>query len=446
MEKPNLYSSFVQDRPTALSGLDDNARTLASPMRGMAMHAAEVAAAPHEPTQVSTADQMKALTATQQGRRATVLPRVTAKNKAVALTPSNEDRYQLMRTLGAGAMGEVSLEKDNDIGRTVAVKRLTGDANNPDGLVRFISEVRTIGQLEHPNIIPIHDVGLDENGRYYFVMKYVDGETLEAIINKLAAGDPDYHARYPVEVRLEIFLGLLHALQYAHDQGVLHRDIKPANVMVGRYGEVILMDWGIAKQIRREPLFPEAPKTPSASSAGATEPLFTTRNDQFIGTPAYMAPEQAKGMNDKIDERTDLYSATVLLHELLALRHYLAEYKTLNGLLVAIISMPITYSKLLFMRHPNLPVPRAELLHYVVRGLAKDPDQRFGSAMEMIGELQRVIDGRCRLSCPATTAKRLLGETGRFVDRHPLASPFIFYAAMLWIICSFCFTAYAFIR
>ena len=125
-------------------------------------------------------------------------------------------------------MGEVSLEHDNDIGRTVAVKRLAADLDHPDSLVRFIAEVQTIGQLEHPNIIPIHDVGLDQDGRYYFVMKYVDGETLESIITKLAAGDPDYHARYPFEVRVEMFLGLLHALQYAHDQGVVHRDIKPA--------------------------------------------------------------------------------------------------------------------------------------------------------------------------------------------------------------------------
>ena len=146
------------------------------------------------------------------------------------LTGKQLGSYRVLAPLGKGGMGEVSLVRDNDIGRIVALKRLYAPpSGDQSGLVRFISEVRTVGQLEHPNIVPIHDVGLDENGNYYFVMKYVDGETLEHIIKKLADGDPYYHQRYPVDVRLEIFMGLLRALQYAHDQGIVHRDIKPWN-------------------------------------------------------------------------------------------------------------------------------------------------------------------------------------------------------------------------
>jgi serine/threonine-protein kinase len=155
-----------------------------------------------------------------------------------------------------------------------------------------------------------------------------------------------------------------------------------------------------------------------------------------------MSPEQAMGKTDQIDERSDIYSATVLLHELIALRHYLAEHQTLAGLLVAIPTVPMQYTRLLFNRHPKYPAPRAELLHYMARGLAKDPAQRFQSVFEMVNELQRIIDGRCRMSCPATTAKRMLREAGRFVDRFPLASPFVFYAVALWLIFSVCFTVY----
>ena len=372
-------------------------------------------------------------------REITVLPLVEIRGEQVELVRRSNARYEKIKDLGKGGMGEVSLVRDNDIGRVVALKRLyrppTADQSS---LLRFISEVRTVGQLEHPNIVPIHDVGLDENGNYYFVMKYVDGETLENIINKLAEGDPYYHQRYPVDVRLEIFMGLLRALQYAHDQGIVHRDIKPANVMVGRYGEVVLMDFGVAKQVRGNEKLPEQPSQPVKPDAQSR--LFQTRNDQLIGTPAYMSPEQAMGKNDQIDERSDIYSAAVLLHELLALRHYLSEVTSLQGLIMAIGCEPFTYWQLIFLRHPKHPVPRSELLHFVARGLHKDPSQRFQSVIEMIGELQRLIDGRCAVRCPATLAKRMTREVTGFIERFPKLSPFLFYPMLLFLIYSVGFT------
>jgi serine/threonine protein kinase len=372
-------------------------------------------------------------------REITVLPLVEIRGEQVELVRRSNARYEKIKDLGKGGMGEVSLVRDNDIGRVVALKRLyrppTADQSS---LLRFISEVRTVGQLEHPNIVPIHDVGLDENGNYYFVMKYVDGETLENIINKLAEGDPYYHQRYPVDVRLEIFMGLLRALQYAHDQGIVHRDIKPANVMVGRYGEVVLMDFGVAKQVRGNEKLPEQPSQPVKPDAQSR--LFQTRNDQLIGTPAYMSPEQAMGKNDQIDERSDIYSASVLLHELLALRHYLSEVTSLQGLIMAIGCEPFTYWQLIFLRHPKHPVPRSELLHFVARGLHKDPSQRFPSVIEMIGELQRLIDGRCAVRCPATLAKRMTREVTGFIERFPKLSPFLFYPMLLFLIYSVGFT------
>ena len=111
---------------------------------------------------------------------------------------------------------------------------------SPEALARFVEEIRTTGGLEHPNIVPIHDVGLDEKGRYYFIMKYVDGETLESILARLRAGDRETHARYGFERRVEIFKGVLEAIAYAHARGYIHRDIKPANIMVGAFGEVLV--------------------------------------------------------------------------------------------------------------------------------------------------------------------------------------------------------------
>lgn len=156
-------------------------------------------------------------------RNTTVLPKIEHSGGAIRIQPRSEARYQRIRRLGAGAMGEVTLVKDNDIGRTVAVKQLLAPTENPDGIARFIEEIRTVGQLEHPNIVPIHDVGVDDKGQVFFVMKHIDGETLESIIQKLSAGDPAYLSRYTIDYRIEIFLGLLHALQYAHEKGIVHR-------------------------------------------------------------------------------------------------------------------------------------------------------------------------------------------------------------------------------
>jgi len=156
-------------------------------------------------------------------RNVTVLPKVDGHGEAVELTPRAETRYERVRHLGKGGMGEVTLVKDNDIGRTVAMKQLLTPSQNPACVARFVDEIRTIGQLEHPNIVPIHDVGVDENGQLFFVMKHIDGETLEVVLQKLAAGDPEYVARYTIDARIEIFLGLLRALQCAHQRGVIHR-------------------------------------------------------------------------------------------------------------------------------------------------------------------------------------------------------------------------------
>src|SRR5262249_43325876 len=129
-------------------------------------------------------------------RNVTVLPQIEISGEAVRIKPRTEARYQRIQHLGRGGMGEGTLMQDNDIGRPVAVKQLLKQAQHPADLARFIAEIRTIGRLEHPNIVPIHDVGVDTQGQLFFVMKHIDGETLEAVIDKLKSGDPEYLMRY----------------------------------------------------------------------------------------------------------------------------------------------------------------------------------------------------------------------------------------------------------
>ena len=363
--------------------------------------------------------------------RSTVLPRFEMVGAESRVVLGGQRRYETVRRLGEGGFGEVLGARDNDIGRQVAVKRLHPGMRTPAVLARFAEEVRTIGSLEHPNIVPIHDVGIEENGDYYFVMKYVAGETLESIIDKLAAGDRDVHARFGVERRVQIFLALLEAVGFAHSKGILHRDIKPANVMLGAYGEVVLMDWGIAKRLRDAgpaPIEPLPERTPAAgvadegTSRGA---LFQTRVGELIGTPAYMSPEQSRG--EPIDERSDVYSLSVLFYELLTLRHPLAEKTSLAEMLHAITHEPMRMAGA--VSHPHQPSVSMDLSWFLRKGLAKEPAERYASVAEMIARLERRAEGIIPVQCHITFMKRMANGLGRFIDRHAILATLIMLAS-----------------
>ena len=350
-----------------------------------------------------------------------VLPRIEPAGDVVRLVPQDGPRYKQLKKLGAGGMGEVALVEDRDIGRAVAVKRLFEDAMGPASVARFVDEVRTVGNLEHPNIVPIHDVGVDEQGRYFFVMKYVDGETLESIIERLRAGDARAILTYGIQRRIEIFIGLLRALQYAHARGIVHRDVKPANIMIGRYGEIVLMDWGVARPMGKRTI--SVAEVGPAEMQAAPSRASETHDGALIGTPLYMAPEQAAGRNDELDPRCDLYAACVVFHELLGLRHLRADKTSLAELLASIQLDAAPSATRMFASHPGNPagVP-AELAHFVHRGLEPQPVHRWQSAEEMILELDAILEGRCRVQCPVTLTKRSARELGRFVDRRPFSA------------------------
>ncbi|HTJ83935.1 MAG TPA: serine/threonine-protein kinase, partial [Polyangiaceae bacterium] len=329
------------------------------------------------------------LAPTATSPRTTVLPRVEMVGAEARVVSAARLRYVEQAKLGEGGLGEVTGAVDQDIGRRVAVKRLRQEVKSDATLIRFAEEIRTIGKLEHPNIVPVHDVGVDERGDHFFVMKYVDGETLEAIIEKLAAGDPRYLERYTIERRVEIFMAVLEAVAFAHSRGIVHRDIKPANIMVGAYGEVVLMDWGIAKEKKAAeaqplPLEGAATTMPSASaSSPGRSAALETQVGQLVGTPFYMSPEQAKGQ--PVDERSDLYSLTMVFREMLALDHPLSHKRSITEVIDAVIHEPVPH--IFFCLNPDGAGIPAELGHFVHRGLEKDPDERFQSAEEMLQRL-----------------------------------------------------------
>lgn len=371
----------------------------------------------------------------------TILPRIEGEPPAVKFVVDAQRRFEPQKKLGEGGAGEVELVLDKDIYRLVAVKRLKQNLQNTMMLMRFVDEIRTVGHLEHPNIVPIHDVGLDENGQYYFVMKYVSGETLHSVIEKLKQGDPDYHKKYTFQYRVGIFSEILKAVEFAHHNRVIHRDIKPANIMVGPHGEVTVMDWGIAKRLKgytaKEPdnklldQF-EAQLRETGEKLSEDQRRILTMNNTTIGTPAYMAPEQVAGKSEAHDVRTDIYSLCALFYEFLTLRSYLTPKKTLDELLKAVLHEKPKLAML--VRNKFQPAVPADLTHFLTKGLQKDPAQRFQSIKEMQELLQRINEGYAPIQCPFTLTKRSVNMVVHLVNDHPMIGLFFFMFLFLMVL------------
>jgi serine/threonine-protein kinase len=362
--------------------------------------------------------------------KTTIFPRVAVNDGRIELQQWSLDRFETVRALGEGALGEVQLVRDRDVHRLVAVKTLRAEKHDSATVARFVEEARTVGQLEHPNIGALHDVGVDEEGRYYLIMKYVEGETLESIIAKLAAGDRAYHERFTFEYRALVFRDVLRAIDYAHSRGIIHRDLKPANIVVGPNGEATVMDWGLAKKIRETSAPGAAPSEllkhdldtvelkSAETRAGAFDSsarMFTTDHGSILGTPAYMSPEQAVGRSDELDERSDIYSLAAIFYRLLALRHYIPLKQTTAEMLRAVVyEEPLEAGALTFGGLQQM-VPR-ELSELVKTGLSKDPRRRHQSVQHMLDELQGCLEGRHCVVCPPTLVKHVWSIVRRGID------------------------------
>jgi serine/threonine protein kinase len=233
-----------------------------------------------------------------------------------ALAGTRSSRYELLAEIGRGGMGVVWSARDTDLKREVAFKVLQGKHQGSGPMLRrFVNEARITGRLQHPGILPVYDVGLFADGRPYLVLKLVRGRTLAALL----AERPSSSAN--LSHFLSIFEEVCQAVAYAHSKGVFHRDLKPANVMVGDFGEVQVMDWGLAKGVERPAPGPErvdqvVPASPSTHLPTPVTP-HETGAGSVLGTPAYMAPEQARGEIDMLDERSDVFSLGAVLCEIL---------------------------------------------------------------------------------------------------------------------------------
>jgi serine/threonine protein kinase/formylglycine-generating enzyme required for sulfatase activity len=346
---------------------------------------------------------------------------------------SASTRYRIKGEVAHGGMGAVLRVWDEDLRRHLAMKVMLGKGvaaekgdipqADPKMLARFLEEAQVTGQLDHPGIVPVHELGLNAEGRVYFTMKLVKGKTLKDVFDELSRGEGGWS-----QIRV---LGLIQkvceAMSYAHAKGVIHRDLKPANVMVGKFGEVFVMDWGLAKilgredekdiRIRQEPDLTSEVQSErrDRASQAADSPLYTMDGD-VVGTPAYMSPEQARGDLAAMGPPSDVYAVGAMLYYLLAghlpyvppgarVNNYAVWHRVQEG-----PPTPI---------HVLAPDQPAELVAICERAMAREVARRYSEMSALSEDLSAFVEGRV-VHAYETGA---WAETRKWVQRNkPLAA------------------------
>ncbi|WP_437735007.1 bifunctional serine/threonine-protein kinase/formylglycine-generating enzyme family protein [Sorangium sp. So ce1335] len=297
---------------------------------------------------------------------------------------SAEERYEDLGCIGRGGMGEVRRVRDRIMGRVLAMKVQSTETRDatPDR-ARFLAEARLTAALQHPGIVPVHDCGALADGRLWFTMKEVRGRTLGDVVAEMYAAGGGSLSPVALRRAVDTFLRVCEAVAYAHSRGVIHRDLKPANIMIGEFGEVLVMDWGLGR--------PAAPpgEPAVAEGADAIEAAPLTQPGEVLGTLLYMAPEQARGEGDRLGAATDVYALGVVLYEILAGRH------PYDGHLAAVWSALLSGG----LRPVEAIAPHevpAELAAICARAMALAAEARYPDAGALAADVRSWLDGARR--------------------------------------------------
>ena len=318
-------------------------------------------------------------------------------------------KYRAIQRVASGGMGTVYLAQDTNLGRKLAVKVMNLQDSSGEQAARMLREARIVALLEHPSIVPIHDVGTLADGRVFYAMKLVQGGRLDQYV-KENISLPDL---------LRIFQKVCEAVAFAHAHGVIHRDLKPENIMVGAFGEVLVMDWGVAKVLasRAEDNGGQTEREISDDSnvvAKATLPLShgaeavgETAGGIVIGTPAYMSPEQVLGKTNQLDERTDVYALGAILYFLTAGRSPFEPISMSDAREQIVNKAPVR------PRHINPKLPRS-IEAMALKALSKQREERYVTAQEMADDVVRFLDGK-----PVSAYREnIVEKAGRWANQH----------------------------
>ncbi len=304
---------------------------------------------------------------------------------------NNSLRYTGHRVIAKGGKCIIQACKDYHLSRVVAMKSLRKElADDPNEQKRFLREARVSAMLQHPNTIPVYELSRDNRDHYFFTMKLVEGQTLREVIDLSRESEFYYIEGYGLDRMVSILIQVGHALDYAHSHGVIHRDVKPANILMGPFGEVVLLDWGLAK------VWSEEDHDQTGSDETTDNPILLghdpslTGQGQLEGTVLYMSPEQIEKASS-IDERTDIYSLGAVLYESLTLTPMVEGENFQEICDNARYVDPPPPSK----RSPDRTIPK-DLEELCMKCVAKNPDDRFQSVHKMVTELRAWRSRRVR--------------------------------------------------
>jgi serine/threonine-protein kinase len=287
-------------------------------------------------------------------------------------------RYRATEFLGRGGMGVVWLAEDTVLHRNVALKVLAAESSSTELAARLMREAEVLACLEHPGIVPVHDAGTLPDGRTFYCMKHVQGQTLDKHI-----------AGMGLRRRMQLLQRIAEPLAFAHSRGIIHRDLKPANIMVGAFGEVLILDWGLAKVTASSTNSDQRTAVPTTNAARQSPATQTTAHGSILGTAGYMAPEQARGEVDAIDQRTDVFGLGAIM-----------------GFMLREKQEP-----------PAEERPSRPLLAIFNKATAAEMPARYSSVQEMAAEIGRYLEGQPI----AAYRENLLERAARLIKKNQVA-------------------------
>lgn len=318
-------------------------------------------------------------------------------------------RFRPIRSLARGGLGEVFVAQDQELDREVALKEIQlRHAHQLEARRRFVLEAEITGKLEHPSIVPIYGLGAYPDGRPYYAMRLIRGTSMQDVLGKAASSLREASFQFELRKLLRSFVAVCQAMQYAHARGIIHRDIKPDNIMLGDYGETLLVDWGLAKNLRQaSPVAESTDVQPIRLTRSGSAGDMETQLGRTLGTPQFMSPEQAEGRLDELGPATDIYSLGATLYSILTGRPPFAA-ESLASLLLRVVAGQFPPPRDV---NPNVAKPLEAIC---LRSMALQPEARYSSALALADDVERWLADEPVSAYPESFVER----SWRWIRRH----------------------------